>query len=284
MNTVFEFIQDVFAEPFGFVLGGLYKLTDNYILAIFLMTLLIKLCLLPFSVRQYGNIKKQNQLKPQVRKINERFKGNKKKIDEEVKALYKKEKVGSSNSGCLTSIIQIIVFIGLFGVINTPLSSILGFSQNTVKELSQAVANIPNASEIQLLQNIEHYKDVVLNENIITEQTFSEVITLKNNFHFITLDLSLTPQLNRFDVYWIIPISVFMINILSSLYAHIIRKRKHPGKKGFTAIEAVPFITPMITGLFSFLLPTGIGLYWIISSLLSLIQTVALNKIFKTDR
>lgn len=284
MNAIFTFIQEIFADPFGLILGGLYNLTHSYVFAIFILTLLVKLCLLPFSIKQYSNAKRQNELKPQVKEIKEKFKGNKKKIEEEIQALYKKEKVGSGNSGCFTSIIQMIIFIGLYGVISRPLSSILGFSEEKISAISNIIANNANTAEINLLHSIVDYKEALLQGNVLTSQNLQDVVNLKEKFHFMGIDLSLTPQLTEPNILWLIPISVLIISILSSLYSYIIRKKKHPGKGKFTALEAVPFVTPLITFLFSFLLPAGIGFYWAISSLLSLIQKVALTKIFKTDK
>ena len=285
MSAIFTFIQEVFADPFGLILGGLYSLTHSYVFAIFLLTLLVKLCLLPFSVKQYSNAKRRNELKPEVQKIREKYKGNKNKIEEEVQQLYKKEKVGSGNAGCTTSIIQMIVFIGLYGVISRPLSSILGFSEKTITAISNLITNNPNTAEINLLHSIGDYTDALLQNNVLTTKNLQEIIKLKEKFNFMGIDLTLTPQLTELNILWVIPISVLIISIFSSLYSHVLRRKKHPNIKGkFTALEAVPFITPLITFLFAFLLPAGIGFYWAISSLLSLIQKITLTKIFKADR
>ena len=285
MNTIFTFIQEIFADPFGFILSGLYNLTHSYIFAIIVLTLLVKLCLLPFSIKQYSNDKRRNELKPEVQKIKEKFKGNKKKIEEEIQKLYKKEKVGSSNAGCTTSIIQMIVFIGVYGVISKPLSSILGFTEKKVVSLSMILQNNTTTPEINLLHKSIDCKDELLQGNVLTPQALQDIINLKEKFQFLGIDLSLTPDLYEVNILWIIPIFILLISILSSLYSHIIRRKKNPNLKGkFTAIEAVPFVTPLITFFFSFFFPGGIGFYWAISSLLSLIQKVALTKIFEADQ
>ena len=246
MSAVFTFIQELFADPFGFILGGLYNITHSYVVSIIALTLLVKLCLLPFSVKQYSNAKRREELKPQVKTIKERYSGNKKKIEEEIQALYKREKIGSGNTGCFTSIIQMIVFIGLYGVISTPLSSILGFSKEKVTAISNTITSIPNTPEINLLHSISEYTEALLQGHILTPQNLLEIINLKESFHFMGIDFSLTPQLTELSVLWIIPISIFIISILSSLYSHIQRKKKHPSKGKFTALEAVPFVTPLI--------------------------------------
>lgn len=284
MSAIFRFIQEVFADPFGLILGGLYNITHSYVFAIVAMTLLVKLCLLPFSVKQYSNMKRREALKPQVKVIKEKFAGNKKKIEQEIQALYKKEKAGSGNAGCTTSIIQMIVFIGLYGVISRPLSSILGFSEETVTAISKVITSTANTDEISLLHSISEYKDALLQGNVLSSQNIQDVMNLKEKFHFMGIDLSLTPQLTEFNVLWIIPISIFVISILSSLYSHILKKKKNPGKGKFTALDAIPFVAPLITTLFSFLLPAGIGFYWAVSSLLSFIQKAALTRIYRTDK
>ena len=62
-------MRDTLAIPFGWVLSGLYGLTDSYVLSILLLTIVVRLLLLPASISQQKNQAKQVRLNTKVNKI-----------------------------------------------------------------------------------------------------------------------------------------------------------------------------------------------------------------------
>ena len=113
-----DFIRDILAIPFGFALSLFYNLTDSYILAIILLTVIIRCALLPASISQQKNSAKQVRLQTKVNKIKQKYAGNQQKIQEETQALYQREGFGAANMGCAPLMIQMIVMIGLYEVDN----------------------------------------------------------------------------------------------------------------------------------------------------------------------
>ena len=101
---------------FGYVLNFIYNLVHNYGLAIILFSILLKLILLPLSIKQQKTMKKTAKIQEKVKEIQDKYKNDQNKMNQEMMDLYKKEKLNPF-SGCLTSIIQIILLFAMFGLV-----------------------------------------------------------------------------------------------------------------------------------------------------------------------
>lgn len=102
--------------PLHKVLLFFYGLLGNYGLAILLLTVIIKIVFFPLANRSYRAMSRMKKLQPKMVKIRERFKDDKQKMNQELMALYKREKANPV-SGCLPVLIQIPVFFSLYIVL-----------------------------------------------------------------------------------------------------------------------------------------------------------------------
>lgn len=103
-------------------MAAFYSLTGDIGIAIILLTLAIKTLLLPLSRRQIVSQRRMQLIQPEVRAIQQKFKGNRAKISEETMRLYKERNV-SIGSGCLPSILQLGLLIPIYSVISTGLAA-----------------------------------------------------------------------------------------------------------------------------------------------------------------
>jgi len=92
-----------------------YKLIPNYGVAIILLTILVKMALFPLAYKSTGSMRKLQAIQPKMKEIREKFKSNPQRMNAEVMALYKTEKVNPLG-GCLPMIIQMPVFFALYRV------------------------------------------------------------------------------------------------------------------------------------------------------------------------
>ena len=104
--------------PMQHVLTFFYTLTQkvgypSYGIAIILLTVAIKLALYPLTVKQVKSMKAIQDMQPKVKALQERYKDNKEKLQTEIGALYKQNKVNPL-SGCLPLIVQMPILIGIF--------------------------------------------------------------------------------------------------------------------------------------------------------------------------
>lgn len=287
-----EFIRDVFAIPFGWLLSIFYNLTDSYIFAIVLLTVLIRCALLPTSISQQKNSAKQVRLNTKVNKIRQKYAGNQQKIQEETQALYQREGFGAANMGCMPLMIQMIVMIGLYGVIYTPLSSVLRFGDETIEKIKSVMgivveAGSKNASnsrmaELEVLKHFEKYSDKL--SGILSSEQIADLADFKERFNIFGLDLSITPNYKEPGVIWIIPILAFVTAMASSLYMYARQRKQNPEMAKNPSMGCMTFMSPMMSLWFTFMFPAGVGFYWIISNVLSFIQQIILTNIYSPKR
>ena len=98
------------------VLHWLNVLIGNMGWAIIGLTLLIKTLLFPLAYKSFVSMAKMKNLQPEMEKIKERAGDDRQNLQQEMMALYKKEKVNPA-SGCLPILLQIPIFISLYKVI-----------------------------------------------------------------------------------------------------------------------------------------------------------------------
>lgn len=108
----FEFL----AKPMLIVIVWLNEYVNNFGVAIIILTIFIKLLFFPLANRSYKSMAKMRELAPQVKDLRERFGDDRQRQQQEMMALYRKEKVNPA-SGCLPILLQIPVFFALYKVL-----------------------------------------------------------------------------------------------------------------------------------------------------------------------
>ncbi len=103
------------ARPLLLFLNGLYKVCHNWGLAIILLTVVIRLLLLPINMKSYKSMKIMQKIQPQIKEIKEKHKDDPKKANQDVMALMRENK--ASPLGCLPLFLQIPIFIALYRVL-----------------------------------------------------------------------------------------------------------------------------------------------------------------------
>ncbi len=103
-------------QPIYNALIGLYTLCGDFGIAIILLTLIIKFALIPLSRKQIESQKEMQEIQPEIKKLQKKYKDDKEKLTKETMALYKKHKVNPA-AGCLPLIIQMVIFITMYRVL-----------------------------------------------------------------------------------------------------------------------------------------------------------------------
>lgn len=103
----------VIALPFLRALKVFYRIAPNYGVAIILLTVIVRLLVLPMSIKGQRSMMRMQRLQPQVEKIREKFKGDKERLNREMVDLYKRNHVNPMG-GCLPMVVQLPVFFGLY--------------------------------------------------------------------------------------------------------------------------------------------------------------------------
>ncbi|SEA98918.1 YidC/Oxa1 family membrane protein insertase [Thalassobacillus cyri] len=124
-----SFLRDIFVDPFSFLIEYTAILFDgSFGIAIVLITILIRLVLMPFTLKQYKNQQhmkeKMSVMQPDMKIIQEKLKGTDKreeqlKLQQEMMELYKKHGVNPMSMGCLPLLIQMPVLMGVYYAIQS---------------------------------------------------------------------------------------------------------------------------------------------------------------------
>ena len=288
MCALFEFI----ARPLGFILNVIYNTVafHNYGLAIIIFTLLIRILLLPLSIKQYRSTAKMQEIQPQIQDIQRKYKNNKEKMNQEIINLYQENDINPGGA-CLPMLVQMPILISLYWVIQSPLRYMFGKTDTVIRQLfdaipADAVEKLVRLPDISIINYFTNHSDQL--SNVAGLLSREELIDL--NFLKI-FNLGLVPTASFEKLFGplsyqylpllFIPILAALATFLSIRYSTPRTGQNNssgPSDSVTKSVQSTMYIMPAITGFVAFSVPAGLGLYWIISSLLQVLQQMYMNK------
>lgn len=281
MTQLMEFIREVFSIPFGYLIGFFYNLTDNYILSLLFMTIAVKLVLLPSSIKQQKSTAKSQRLQPKIRRIKEKYANDQRKQQEAVNELYAREGYSSMTGGCVPMLITLPVMMGVFAVNYKLLSYVLRIPSDVIATLKEMAKNLPNLTAYEKtdfrmeLTALSHFKELDLSQ--IPAEYVTKISDFTEKFKFLGMSLEETPQVKVFNILWLIPILTGLASLAMALYSFVRQKKTNPEMAKNPSMGCMTFMSPAMSIWFSFLFPASVGVYIIMSTVLSFIQMIVLN-------
>ena len=254
---VFEVLAWLFTpvfQVFFITLVLLDRVTGNIAVAIILMTLLIKIALIPIFRRQIVSTRRMQLISPEVKEIQRRFRGDRAKIQQATAALYKER--GVSPAGCLPAFAQMLLLIPLYSV----------FSQGLQNFNPQAMLDVFGFRILDM------------------QCAAAPIINASNHV--------LNPCLNpiAFGVNWGVPEVIIgsagaifsglsLLAVISSLVQFVASRMTLPAIDSAGADDPsaktqrqMAIFLPFISLIYGSILPAGLFLYWIVSTLFSIGQ------------
>lgn len=282
---MYEFIYDVFSVPFGYIIGFFYEISNNYVLSLLLMTICVKLILLPSSIKQQKGMVKTQRMQPKIKRIKEKYAGNQQKMNEAMNELYSKEGYSSMTGGCSSLLIQFPIMMGVFAVNYRLLSYVLKIPKDVIEVLKTEVLKLKDltayeSTELRLeLTAITRFDELDL--SAIPAEYVAKINEFIENFQFLGIDLSRTPDTKMgWDLLWLIPILTGVTSLAMGLYTWLRQKKTNPEMAKNPSMGCMSLMSPAMSIYFSFLFPASVGVYIIMSSALSFVQMLITNKIF----
>ena len=104
---------DFIAKPCVWLMNVFYGVIPNYGVAIIILTILVKILLWPLGAKSYKSMSEMKKIQPLMKEIREKYKNDKKKMNEEVMGLYRTYKINPLG-GCLPMVVQLPVFFALY--------------------------------------------------------------------------------------------------------------------------------------------------------------------------
>lgn len=301
-------IIDFIALLMGYIMQALFFITGgfNIGLCIILFTIIVRLIMMPMTIKQQRFSKLSAMMQPELAAIQNKYKGKNdtasmQKMQLETKAVY--EKYGTSpTGGCLQMFIQLPIFYGIFAVVRD-----IPYYVPRVKALFEPV--------ISAITGVTNYNQVLIDSGLTTATYDTEDAllrflnafsseqweTLKNAFtsygngisdtiaqqsekilhvnNFFGINLATAPGF-KLSLALLIPLFAGLTQWLSVK----LMQSKNPvnnDDENNTAAQSMKMMNtmmPVISAVFCVSMPSGLGLYWIMGSVVQCIQQIFINK------
>ena len=296
-------LGDLIKIPFGYLLDWLYQFTTNYGLSLIIFAIIIKLVLLPASIKSKKSSMKMSRLSPRVQAIQEKYAGDQQKQNEAVQALYREER-DSMGGGCLWSFLPLFILFPLYAVVRQPITYML---HETVEVAAQVVSVIKDAVPAAFGKN-EFYNEMIAASRI---PEFAEELkgivanprTLEGlNFNFLGINLGLQPnwKIWTWETYdwstiglFLLPLASTGVQFLSMFVAQKQNNSVVTNEKGLQdeemakksqanqSTQTMLYMMPLMTLWIGFTVPGALSIYWLIQGVVSTVQDVILTKHFR---
>jgi YidC/Oxa1 family membrane protein insertase len=285
LNTLY----DIVGVPFGYLMRLIYSLCNNYAVAIILFTVITKILLFPVNYKTQKGAARMQLLNPKMEKLRKSFANNPQRLQEEQQKLYQQEGVNPMGS-CLPMFIQMFLLFGVIDVIYKPITHILNISKNVITEACKIAGADTKNLRCELI-TMEHVRNNADNYSSVGEKFLSKVSEFNEKFTIFGANLGKTPELHPESwtkeaiILWTIPFLAGLSQLLVSLYSQIHQKKTNPaGQVGGGCMTFMMIFFPILSIVFAFQVPAGVGFYWIWSSIFSFLITFALNCYFTPER
>jgi len=302
-----------FANIFGYILNIIYELVKNYGVAIIILSILFKLVLLQKKIKQQKKLKKSQKVQIQLKEIQDKYKNNPEKLNQEMMDLYKKENMNPF-SGCFSSIIQIVLLLAMFYLVREPLTYMKKVNAEELNKYKEQIvleqgensvsSTYPEISIVKYIndkiENKEEKQEVIVeqnddNENIKEENDIeveTEKLEIKDdlfiNMNFLGLNLNSIPKENYNDIkVFIIPL-LYIVSSFISIKMTGVKQTKQLDKKEEKKDEepdmtaqmsnSMLWMMPILSVSISLVAPLGLALYWLVNNILMIIERICIDK------
>ena len=197
----------------------------SYGVCIILLTVVVRLVLTPLTISQTKSMARMQKFQPQLKEIQQKYKGDQQKIQQETMEFYKKNNVNPL-AGCLPLLLQMPIFFALF---------------HALREPSQIITSVLGEITVNGVAN--------------------------PNFNFLWMNL------NEKDPYYILPILMVATMFLSTKMTTTDPKQ-----------SKIMYILPVVFGVISINLASGILVYWVTTNIWSIGQQWVVNKFIAKEK
>lgn len=296
------------SEIFGYILNFFYELINNYGIAIIIFSVLLRLLLIPITIKQQKTMKKSAKMQEKMKEIQIKYKNNPEKLNQETIELYKTEKF-SPFSGCFSAILQLLIILSVFWMVSQPLTYMKKVDKQVIDDYKTKITEENGGQkitypEIEIISKIEkEYKEIdtqLVKQEVENKQELQDkkeaIEKMRINMEFLGLDLSMVPtqNLNNWKVY-VIPV-LYVITSFISIKITTNAQKKANQKKDIIVDEtgkensdemldsmqqmnnSMLYMMPIMSISIAAIAPLGLALYWLVSNILMIIERIIINK------
>ena len=306
-------IFDWIAIPLGWLLRLIYQLVHNYFVAIILFTLLIRLASFPFYLKSQKSTADRARLAPRLERLQKKYGQNRQLLQQKQQELYEKEGV-SLTGGCLPTLIPMLVLFGVIAAIYKPLTHMTGIPAEVINASVTSITAVEDGDNTYRIPQKEatsgsYYRelrmmnlmdkgdnretiiaaidavDAAKRNNVSGEEYFTQYLEMRDQFYIGGLNFLNNPWNGGFagiNWLWLIPLISGLTALASSLLSmHFTKGSMSPEQQQAAGCtNGMMYFMPLFSAYISFIVPGAVGIYWICSNLIALLQTYVLNKLY----
>lgn len=280
---------------FGYILNFIYEIVKNYGVAIILFSILIKIILLPLSIKQQKTMKKSAKIQVKAKEIQDKYKNDPVKMNQELMELYKRENM-SPFSGCLSAILQIVLLFAMFYLVRSPLTYMKKIDSTTIENYKTEMRQELGENSISL-----NYPEISILKYVNNYKSHDDMLYINTNF--LGLDLSNIPQENwQNPTVYIIP-ALYVITTIVSMKITTNMNTNKKDKKEIVELnkekdknkepdpeemaeqmnKSMSWFMPIMSVSISIIAPLGLALYWLVNNILMILERLILNKFLDSE-
>ena len=247
MTQLFQLLRPIQSFLEHIVIFLYQNVIANYGIVIILLTIIVRIILIPLTISQTKSMAKMQKLQPELKELQKKYKDDKQKLQQETMEFYKRNNVNPL-AGCLPLLLQMPVFFALFQALRSPseiVTNILGsFTINGVTNgIKTGLAGFLSTADFNLTGAANH------------------------NYNFLWMNL------NERDPYYILVILMVATMFISTRMTTTDPKQ-----------SKIMYLMPVFFGIISFQFPSGILVYWVTTNIWSIGQQWVVNKIVTKEK
>jgi len=255
-------------DALGWVLASIHDVVGNYGVSIIVLTVIIRVVLLPLGIKQIKSMQAMQALQPKIKELQKRYKGNKQKIQEQTMKLYQEYGVNPLG-GCLPLLLQFPILIAMYSVIRAPVPlpedpeapGVVEFKDNHLPEDSQLFIDVTShegKGQSFLLMNLQ-----------CSPQNAGRTVPVLNTERKQTGDtLDCGDSIPDRIPYYV----MLALMIGTTFYSSRQTQKATPSSAQNQQTQIITKVMPIMFGIFGFAFPAGLVLYWTVSNVFQIGQ------------
>ena len=268
---MYEFLYRIISTPFGYVMRVIYEFVGNYALYLVLFALLVKVLMIPMTIKQKKTMLEQQRIQPMIQKIQKTYARDQRRMQEEMQNLYDREGI-SPMAGCGTMLLTFPILIGLYGVIIQPLTYFMQVGGDQIAQIAQ-ILNYDTAAagyhyQIELASLIYDNFDKVAH---VAESL------MRVDFSLGPISMAAKPEFSQPGILWLLPIVSGATSYLMSWMTQKMSPMQQNNPQAQGTNKTMMLMMPLMSLWFGFMLPVGLSFYWICNNVLAIVQELFMN-------
>ena len=285
----------------GYILYFFYFLVRNYGVAIILFTVILNLAMFPTYVKQQKSMAGNTRMQKKMRELQKIYKDDKRKLQEEQAKLMQEEgnNAFGCNAGCVMSILPLIIFMGLFYALSSPLTNMLHLDAASVSNAVNFINTVPGdvfasssggyASTYRQIDLIKSFAETQpYLSQFFSAGDLAKLQQFSTSFSFLGLDLLQTPAVSGH--FWqtlfttplfILPLLSLALQIFTQFYS--MRSQRKTGQQAMNQ-QGCMMVFMIIMAVWMFyitcIVPAAMGIYYVLNGVMGFVRIWAMQKFY----